>query len=243
MRASIVSTSMPTSETRTYASITSPLSRMMSITSARPLGLGRSRYPRGVAVATAIASLRSRSSLLLFALGWTRWARRGVHATASAWCVFVHVLTVVVFLVEVRLVLRRFVAFFSLVIDVAFVVAVGLVLDVGLLLGVDALVVLRLVGLLVFGLVLVLGLVLVVEVLRRLVFDVEVLVVVVVTEPARLGQAIADPLGQIADARHVTEARNEARPLLDRDASRSGERCTRGHRLDPGPVLALVRNG
>src|SRR4051794_30637463 len=243
MRASIVSTSMPTSETRTYASITSPLSRMMSITSARPLGLGRSRYPpRGVAVATAIASLRSRSSLLLFALGWTRWARRGVHATASVRCVFVHVLTVVVvFLVEVRLVLRRFVAFFSLVIDVVFVVAVGLVLDVGLLLGVDALVVLRLVGLLVFVFVLVLGLVLVVEVVRRLVFDVEV--VVVVTEPARLGEAIADPLGQIADARHVTDARDEARALLDSDASRSGERCARGDRLDPGPVLALVRNG
>src|SRR3954468_11492764 len=47
---------MPISETRTYASITSPLSRMMSMTSARPLGRGRSRYPRGVAVAMAMGS-------------------------------------------------------------------------------------------------------------------------------------------------------------------------------------------
>src|SRR3954451_17427183 len=55
MRASIVRISIPIRETRTYASITRPLSRITSITSARPLGRGRSMYPRGV-VAIAITS-------------------------------------------------------------------------------------------------------------------------------------------------------------------------------------------
>jgi hypothetical protein len=40
MRASIVTSSMPITATRTYTSITSPLSRISSTTSASPLGLG-----------------------------------------------------------------------------------------------------------------------------------------------------------------------------------------------------------
>src|SRR4051794_31649519 len=64
IRASIVSSSMPTSETRTYASTTSPLSRMMSITSAKPLGRGRSRYPPRGAVAIAIEVLLPRTAWL-----------------------------------------------------------------------------------------------------------------------------------------------------------------------------------
>jgi hypothetical protein len=40
IRASIVISSIPITATRTYASITSPLSRIRSTTSANPLGLG-----------------------------------------------------------------------------------------------------------------------------------------------------------------------------------------------------------
>src|SRR3954452_279130 len=55
--ASIVRISIPISDTRTKASITRPLSRITSITSASPLGRGRSRYPRGVAVVIAVMAL------------------------------------------------------------------------------------------------------------------------------------------------------------------------------------------
>src|SRR5436853_5651665 len=81
---------MPISDTRTYASITSPLSRMMSITSARPLGRGRSMYPRGW-VAMLMRSLLARTalgSLLTCLLGrpgrWLRRAHGGVDAAPPA---------------------------------------------------------------------------------------------------------------------------------------------------------------
>src|SRR4051812_219119 len=54
MRASIVSNSMPTSETRTYRSITNPLSRIRSSTSASPLGLGARCTPPLVAKAVLV---------------------------------------------------------------------------------------------------------------------------------------------------------------------------------------------
>jgi hypothetical protein len=60
MRASMVRISIPTSETRTKASMTRPLSRMISITSARPLGRGRSMYPCGVVATAMVFPLRSR---------------------------------------------------------------------------------------------------------------------------------------------------------------------------------------
>src|SRR4051812_44954974 len=56
------------SDTRTYASITRPLSRMMSITSARPLGRGRSMYPRGV-VAMLMRPLLARTALVSLLAG------------------------------------------------------------------------------------------------------------------------------------------------------------------------------
>src|SRR3954453_19468284 len=60
MRASTVSSSMPTSETRTYRSMTRPLSRMRSMTSASPLGLGERIAPpplRGVIAVVAMVDL------------------------------------------------------------------------------------------------------------------------------------------------------------------------------------------
>src|SRR5436305_1054002 len=71
MRASMVRSSIPTNATRTYASITIPLSRITSMTSASPLGRGRSMYPRGVA---AIVIFRL-ASFALPSLGLVRLVR------------------------------------------------------------------------------------------------------------------------------------------------------------------------
>src|SRR5215216_2465207 len=61
MRASIVRISIPISDTRTKASMTRPLSRITSTTSASPLGRGRSRYPPVGLATAAIACFSSRS--------------------------------------------------------------------------------------------------------------------------------------------------------------------------------------
>src|SRR3954471_1324155 len=56
--------------------MTIPLSRMTSMTSARPLGRGRSRYPRDVVAPAAAISLPSRVGLLFAGLlAWQRLLR------------------------------------------------------------------------------------------------------------------------------------------------------------------------
>src|SRR4051812_937622 len=57
MRASTVSSSIPTSETGTYRSMTRPLSRMRSMTSASPLGLGERIAPPPLRVVIAVVAM------------------------------------------------------------------------------------------------------------------------------------------------------------------------------------------
>src|SRR5918998_1440982 len=71
----MVRISIPIKDTRTYASITSPLSRMMSMTSASPLGRGRSMYPPVAPCVTAISSSSLSLSFLVGLLSGDRLLR------------------------------------------------------------------------------------------------------------------------------------------------------------------------
>src|SRR5215467_9126638 len=67
----MVTSSMPTSDTRTYASMTSPLSRIVSMTSARPDGDGAPPGPPGCIALTIGLPSVTRSLILRSLISYT----------------------------------------------------------------------------------------------------------------------------------------------------------------------------